>query len=101
MPMRSLLCPAAVALALLGAAPAAHALAPCPGTPPKTQVLLSGQGLLESVVADTKGRLFFTGPDGLMRLDARDAKPRLLTPVQDGGGLAFDSDGKLVVGCGN
>src|SRR5215212_2613781 len=88
-------------LALLAAAAPAHALAPCPGGPAKTQVLLTGQGLLESVIADTKGRLFFTGPEGLMGLDARDAKPKLLTPVEGGGGLAFDIDGMLLVGYGN
>ena len=86
--------------ALAWAAPA-HAIAPCPGPPPKTQVLLSGQGLLESVITDAKGRLFFTGPDGLMRMDSRTSKPKLLAPVDGGGGLAWDSDGMLVVGYGN
>lgn len=87
-------------IGLGGAVPAA-ALQPCPGPAPKTEVLLSEQGLLESVITDAKGRLFFTGPQGLMRLDRRDGEPELLAPVSGGGGLAFDTDGKLLVGYGN
>jgi hypothetical protein len=89
------------AVLLAAAVPSASALAPCPGPAPKMTVLLADQGLLESVIVDDSGRLFFTGPQGLMRMDSRDAKPKLLTPVSGGGGLAFDSDGKLVVGYGN
>lgn len=89
-----------VAALLTWAAPAS-ALEACPGGAPKTNVLLSDQGTLESVITDTKGRLFFTSPAGLMRLDRRDAKPKLITPIDGGGGLAFDTDGKLVVGYGN
>ena len=99
--MRSVLGGLAAAALLLGSASPAFALSACPGPAPKVNVLLSDQGLLESVITDARGRLYFTGPDGLMRMDARDAKPKLLTPVESGGGLAFDSDGKLVVGYGN
>jgi sugar lactone lactonase YvrE len=99
--MRSVYRGLAAAAALLTWAAPASALEACPGPAPKTTVLLADQGLLESVIADTKGRLFFTGPDGLMRLDRRDAKPKLITPIDGGGGLAFDTDGKLVVGYGN
>jgi sugar lactone lactonase YvrE len=90
----------AVLLLAVSAAPAS-ALEPCDGGLPQATVLLSGQGLLESVIADRKGRLFFTGPEGLMRMDAREAQPKLLTPVESGGGLAWDADGKLLVGQGD
>jgi sugar lactone lactonase YvrE len=87
-------------LVAVPAAPAA-ALEPCPGEPARTTVLLEGQDTLESVIVDRAGRLFFTSPQGLMRLDARDGQPRLLTPIAGGGGLAFDADGMLLVGQGN
>lgn len=95
--MRRLL---AVAVLALSAAPAS-ALEPCPGGLAQTTVLLEGQSTLESVIADTQGRLFFTSTEGLMRLDARDAEPELLTPIEAPGGLAFDADGMLLVGQGN
>lgn len=91
----------AVAVLLPGWAAPAQALEACPGQAARAEVLLSGQGLLESVITDDRGRLFFTGPRGLMRLDARDAEPTLLAPVEAGGGLAFDADGMLLVGSGN
>jgi gluconolactonase len=90
----------AVVFLALSPAPAA-ALDACPGPAPATTVLLAGQGTLESVITDPSGRLFFTSPQGLMRLDARDAAPKLLTPIAGGGGLAFDRDGMLLVGQGN
>ena len=93
---------AGAAFAILAAAPAtAAALAPCPGPAPATRTLLSDQGTLESVIADHRGRLFFTTDDALMRLDDPDGEPKLLVPVPEPGGLAFDTDGSLVVGYGN
>jgi gluconolactonase len=79
----------------------AQALAPCPGPAPVARTLLSGQGTLESVIADHRGRLFFTSDDALLRLDHPDGEPRLLVPVPEPGGLAFDTDGSLLVGFGN
>src|SRR4051794_17015210 len=69
--------------------------------PPPAPTLLTGQGTLESVIVDSKGRLFFTNGDGLLRLDSPDGQPQMLAQIPDPGGLAFDSDGKLVVGYGN
>ena len=53
------------------------------------------------MIADRKGRLFFTSDAALLRLDDPDGEPNLLTPVPDPGGLAFDTDGSLLVGFGN
>lgn len=89
------------AAALAAAAPSASALAPCPGPAPTVTTLLSEQGHLESAITDARGRLFFTTADGVMRLDSRDAQPILLAPVEVPGGLAFDTDGMLLVGSGN
>jgi sugar lactone lactonase YvrE len=89
------------AAALGAAAPSASALAPCPGAAPQVTTLLSGQGHLESAITDARGRLFFTTADGVMRLDSRDAQPILLAPVEVPGGLAFATDGMLLVGSGN
>ena len=47
---------------------------------------------LDSVIVDGRGRLFFTNPDGVMRLDRPGEQPRLLAKVPDGpGGLAIDA----------
>jgi sugar lactone lactonase YvrE len=79
----------------------AQAAPDCPGNPPVPRVLLSGQGFMESVIADGKGRLFFTAEGRVLRLDKPGAQPRVLASIPDPGGLAFDSDGSLVVGYGN
>ena len=47
--------------------------------------------MLESVIVSDDGRLFFTANDALMRLDRPGGEPRLLTPVIEPGGLAFDA----------
>jgi len=73
----------------------------CPGGPVTANTLLSGQGTLESVITDASGRLFFTNGDSLLRLDARGSQPVTLAAVLEPGGLAFDGDGKLIVGFGN
>lgn len=95
---------AALVMALAGlaglAAPAAAA-PPCAGSPPQVRTLLSGQGLLESVIVSEDGRLFFTANDALMRLDRPGAQPRVLAPVIEPGGLAFARDGSVIVGFGN
>ncbi len=78
----------------------AVAAPPCPA-PPEPTYLLRGQTTLESVIVDERGHLFFTNETSLLRLDRRDTEPKRLTDVQDPGGLAFDTDGKLLLGYGN
>ena len=95
--MRRLLAAAVLAVS----APPAAALEPCPGPAPEVRVLFSGQGRLESAITDARGRLFFTTADAVMRLDSRDAQAVVLAPIEIPGGLAFDVDGKLLVGSGN
>ncbi len=74
------------------------------GPLPRVRVLRSGCGLLESVIVDREGRLFFTSQTrgALLRLDAPDAVP---VPVAVGipspGGLAVAEDGRLIVGFGD
>lgn len=75
--------------------------APSCGPAPKTRTLLSGLGRLESVIVDRKGRLFFTDPDGLLRLDRPGARPRRVAFYPAPGGLVLDGAGKLIVGSGN
>lgn len=92
---------AVVAPALL-AAPA-QAVPDCPGVAPP-RIVLEGQGVLESIIADRKGRLVYS--DGtkkaFMRLDAAGVPPRVLTPdVEAPGGLALDADGALLAGYGD
>lgn len=92
---------AAVLLGLLATAPAAHALPDCPNVPEKRTVL-SGQGQLESIIADARGRLFYTDLQSggrLLRIDRPGAEPKLLLQGIDGtGGLAWDPDGSLILG---
>jgi sugar lactone lactonase YvrE len=91
-------------VALLGAlcVPAsAHALPDCSPLPEKRTVL-SGQGMLESIIADARGRLFFTDIQSggrLLRLDAPGAQPKVLIQGINGtGGLAWGLDGSLIMG---
>lgn len=86
--------------ALLCGAPSAVAAPDCPN-PPSSRVLLTGQGTLESVIVDRRGRLFFTSDGALLRLDRPGAQPRVLTAVDNPGGLAIDPHGDLIVGYGN
>lgn len=82
--------------------PVAIAAAPdCPGSPPRVRTLLTGQGILESVIADRRGHLFFTNDGSLLRLDRPHGRPRVLTQIANPGGLAFDDAGNLIVGYGN
>jgi len=76
--------------------------------PPRLRVLGSGLGLLESVIVDQQGRLFFTSQtwDGLtgavLRMDHPDAEPiELASGILSPGGLAFDERGMLLVGFGD
>jgi hypothetical protein len=90
------------AMALIGvAAPAAWAAPDCPGSPTQARTLLSGQGTLESVIVDSRGRLFLTNEGSLLRLDRPDGAPRVLLSIDNPGGLALDQHGDLIVGYGN
>ena len=97
---------ASAALLLLTAAlvalPARAAAAPpCENQVVAAIYLVQGQSTLESVIVDYRGRLFFTNSDSVLRLDARGVEPKKLADIEEPGGLAFDSDGKLLVGTGN
>lgn len=66
--------------------------------------VLSGQGVLESVIVDDGGRLFYTDTSlkALMRLDFPGAAPALVAGGIDApGGLAIDGDGTILVGQGD
>jgi len=77
-------------------------LAPdCGGGLAKTRTLASGLDTLESAVVDRRGRLFFTDPNGLLRLDRPGAKPRRVALYEEPGGLVLDGAGKLIAGSGN
>jgi sugar lactone lactonase YvrE len=87
------------AAALTGPADA-MALPDCP-TLPTVRTLLTNQGRLESIVGDERGRLYYTdlSNDRLLRLDGPGQQPKVLaTNMARPGGLAFDSDGGLIVG---
>jgi sugar lactone lactonase YvrE len=87
-----------------------------PGTPvdaslTKPNVLRRGLGVLESVIVDDHGRLFFTsqtwtrtrgGLGAVLRMDDPAADPVVLsTGITSPGGLAFDASGRLIVGFGD
>jgi sugar lactone lactonase YvrE len=89
----------AVLLALV-AAPSAQAVPDCSPLPVR-KTILSGQPILESIIADARGRLFYTDSSNnrLMRLDGPGAEPKVLTSGFSGsGGLAWNLDGSLVLG---
>jgi sugar lactone lactonase YvrE len=85
-----------------GAAPAAAA--PDCSPKPAARVVVSGQGTLESIASDRRGRLFYSDVDAarLLRLDRPGAQPKILAENVDGIlGVMVDADGSLVVGFGN
>jgi sugar lactone lactonase YvrE len=87
------------------AAPSAHAVPRCEPDRPPTRELLIGQGSLESIILDQRGRLFYTDSTAraLMRLDAPGEQPvPVLRDVPDAlGGLAVLPDGDILMGVGN
>ncbi|HEX8065076.1 MAG TPA: SMP-30/gluconolactonase/LRE family protein [Thermoleophilaceae bacterium] len=90
---------AALAAALVAAPPVA-ALPDCSPLP-AARTILSGQGRLESIIADARGRLYFTDLSDakLRRLDAPGAEPKVLVEGINGpGGLAWNLDGSLALG---
>ncbi len=90
-----------LALALVTAAPA-HAVTDCPGTAP-ARTILSGQGVLESVIADDRGGLLYTDntKNTLMRLDRPGGTPRQVAPLPKPGGLLLEPGGTVIAGSGN
>jgi sugar lactone lactonase YvrE len=94
---------AVIASALLAQPAQTWAAPDCPHPVVTPHVLLSGMGQLESVIVDTRGRIFFTDLAGnrLLRLDAPGAQPKVLASINSPGGMAFADDGNLVVGYGN
>src|SRR6266849_6898746 len=78
----------------------------CVGAP-QPRTLLSGQGVMESAIVDSQGRLFYsatpTGGSGeLLRMDGPASTPQVLVRgVSNPGGLAFDGSGSLLFGFGN
>lgn len=103
--MRRPVLAAALAIAVaLATAPTASAVPDCATPQPGPLPVLSGQGTLESVVVDARGRLFYTDQTAaaLMRLDRPGAPPVRVAAVQAPGGLALDADGRhLFVGTGD
>jgi sugar lactone lactonase YvrE len=95
----------AFAVALIGApASQASSLPSCPGAP-QPQVLYKGFGVLESVISDSQGRLYFTDTanNRIMRSDGPGVPPQqFATGIESGGGMVFDpATGDLLVGYGD
>lgn len=89
----------ATAVAVLSAPPAA-AVPDC-ATMPQQRDVATGQGRLESIISDARGRLFYTDltADRLLRLDAPGQEPKVLaTGMARPGGFAFEPNGSLSIG---
>jgi gluconolactonase len=99
--MRAVLVGAVAGLLALTAAPAIAAPDCTSQTPARVRTLLSGQGTLESIAVDRRGRLFFTNESSLMRLDRPGGQPRVMAQMESPGGIAFDDAGNVIVGYGN
>ena len=88
----------------LATAPAAQALPDCENAPVPRDIL-TGQGTLESTIADGRGHLYFTSSaagGSLIKLRHEGADPRpLVTGVAAPGGLAIHASGDLLMGYGN
>lgn len=101
---RRTLCSLVTVVAALALAAPASAAPDCTKAATAFTPVLSGQGVLESVIVDDRGRLFYTDTSlkAVMRLDFPGAAPVLVAGGIDApGGLAFDDDGKLLVGQGD
>ena len=77
----------------------AHAVTDCEDAAP-FRTILSGQGLLESVIGGPDGRLYYTDTNkkALMRLDAPGREPLVLSDgIEAPGGLLVGLDGRSIV----
>lgn len=73
-------------------------------TQPKVNVLYQGEGVLESIGIDRRGRLFFTDSTAgtLMMLRRPGAEPTtILEGIEGPGGIIFRRNGTLLMGFGN
>ena len=93
----------ATAVCLVALARGSDLAVAAPACAPAAQpnILLSNQGRLESVIVGGEGRLYFTTETAVMVLDSRSGPAEVLAEVEAPGGLAFDTDGGLLVGSGN
>jgi sugar lactone lactonase YvrE len=92
---------AAICLVLLARGSETAVAAPACSPAAQPNPLLTNQGHLESVIVGGKGRLYFTTADAVMVLDSRTGPAKVLAHLEAPGGLAFDTDGGLIVGSGN
>jgi sugar lactone lactonase YvrE len=91
----------ALAVLTLGVMAAPAAAVPNCQRMPKPRLILSGEGMLESVVADRQGRLYFDDISGerILKLGRQGGKPRtLVADVPGPGGLVFGKGGTLYAG---
>jgi sugar lactone lactonase YvrE len=88
---------AAVALAFPAGAAAVPA---CSGNHPTRDIVTDG-GLLESVVADSEGRLVYSEDDGLTRIDRPGQRPHNAARFAKPGGLLAEPDGTVIAGSGD
>ncbi len=101
---RSAVAVVTAATVLFVVAPGARAIAPCADGAPAATPVLTGQGVLESVIVDARGRLYYTDTDRkeLRRLDAPGAQSETIAAGIDApGGLAIDDQGRILVGQGD
>jgi sugar lactone lactonase YvrE len=91
---------AVLVTALVVAPSSASAVPDCPSARPPKE-LLSGQGRLESIIGDARGRLYYTdlSEDRLLRLNGPGQQPTVVAEgMKRPGGMVFEPGGKLVVG---
>lgn len=94
----------ATAGALLALAAPAQAITPCTDGAAAAKPLLTGQGVLESVIVDARGRLYYTDTTAreLRRIDTPGASPQTIASgIEAPGGLAIDGQGRVLVGQGD
>lgn len=89
-----------VVLLVLALSASAEAAPYCTGGPFPTRVLEQGLTTLESAATDRRG-LFFSDSDSLRHMRAPGERSTVVVKVDEPGGLAFDSDGTLIMGSGN
>ena len=92
---------AALCLAILARGSDPAAAAPACSSTAQPKVLHTNPSGLESVIVGGKGRLYFTTDDAVMVLNSPTGTPKVLAKIEIPGGLAFDTDGGLLVGSGN